>query len=304
MRGLRDQTFSLDASELMFLIRYLFTILKHQNKLAKQVKAYVYLRPMKQTDRLLKIGQKLEKEGLGSFKTTTPSGTPVYYRANGLQIIPSEAEEIDTNNRCQVIITREAAALSGLIMATLRILGQGNDGQRRSSAAIAQFKLVLSNRKCEEWEHTAAKDIITASLKFADIPFPAPSKPNEWGDPDDFGEHIMRRYINRRRIKDNQDDNDDSQESPFKHEHVDPFTGLPEQGPSQDTRTDSGVWSEIRGVMGVELAQYWIPVSFPSRSTTRKEQQAILRTIVRRGLKPEIAMTIIANRAKDLKGQS
>ena len=259
---------------------------------------------MKQTDRLLKVGQKLEKEGLASFKTTTPSGLPVYYRAQGLQIIPSEAEEIDTNNRCQVVITPEAAGLSGLVMATLRILGHGNDGQRRSIAAIAQYKTVLSNCKPQGWELAAAKNIITASLKFADMPFPAPSKPNEWGDSDDFGEHIMRRYINRRRIRGDQEDNGGAEQNPLSHEHVDPFTGLPERTSFGEAATRPGAWSEIRGVMGVELSQHWIPVSFPSCPTTRKEQQAILRTIVRRGLKPEIAMTIIANRAKDLKGQS
>ena len=260
---------------------------------------------MKQTDRLLKVGQKLEKEGLDSFKSATPSGLPVYYRAQGLQIIPSEAEEIDTNNRCQVVITQEAAGLSGLILAALRILGQGDDGQRRSSAAIAQFKTVLLRPKPHGWEKVAAKDIVSAALKFADMPFPAPSKSSEWGDFDGFGEHIMSRYINRHRIKGDQDDNSGAEQNPLSHEHVDPFTGLPERtGANNEALSNTGVWSEIRGVMGVELAQHWIPVSFPSSSMTSKEQQAILRTIVRRGLKPEIAMSIIANRAKDLKGHS
>jgi len=259
---------------------------------------------MKQTDRLLKVGQKLEKDGLDSFKTTTPSGLPVYYRAQGLQIIPSEAEEIDTNSCCQVVITQEAAALSGLVLATLRILGQGDDGQRRTAAAVSQFKLVLLRPKPQGWELVLAKDIVTAALKFADMPFPAPSKPSELGDFDGFGDHIMRRYINRRRIKGDQDDSSGAEQNPFSHEHVDPFTGLPERTSGSEAATRPGVWSEIRGVMGVELSQHWIPVSFPSCPTTRKEQQAILRTIVRRGLKPEIAMTIIANRAKDLKGQS
>ena len=257
---------------------------------------------MKQTDRLLKVGQKLEKEGLDSFKTSTPGGLPVYYRAQGLQIIPSEAEEIDTNNRCQVVITRDAAALSGLVLATLRVLGQGNDGQRRSTAAVSQFKTLLLRPMPQGWEQAAAKDIVTAALKLADMPFPAPSKPSEWGDFDGFGEHIMRRYINRRRIKGDQDENSGAEQPPLSHEHVDPFTGLPERTIASESASPTGVWSEIRGVMGVELAQHWIPVSFPSSSMTSKEQQAILRTIIRRGLKPEIAMTIIANRAKDLKG--
>lgn len=260
---------------------------------------------MKQTDRLLKVGQKLEKEGLDSFKTATPSGLPVYYRAQGLQIIPSEAEEIDTNNRCQVVITQEAAGLSGLIMAILRILGVGDGGHRRSTTAIAQFKSVLSGNKPQGWEQGAAKDIVTAALKFADKPFPAPSKPNDWGDFDGFGEHIMRRYNHLRRTRDDRNANGaDAEHGPFGHEHVDPFTGLPEQTSSNDTAKPNGTWSEICGVMGVELDKHWIPVSFPSTTMTRKEEHAILRTIIRRGLKPEVAMTIIANRTKDLKRHS
>lgn len=256
---------------------------------------------MKQTDRLLKVGQKLEKEGLDSFKSTTPSGLPVYYRAQGLQIIPSEAEEIDTNSHCQVVITLEAAALSGLVLAALRILGQGGDGPRRSSAAIAQFKAVLLRPKPPGWEQVAAKDIVSAALKFADMPFPAPTKSSEWGEFDGFGEHSMSRYISRRRTK---GDHRGDEQNPLGHEHVDPFTGLPERTGVGEAGSQPVAWSSIRGVMGVELARHWIPVSFPSSVMTHKQQQAILRSIVRRGLKPEIAMTIIANRAKDLKGHA
>ena len=82
---------------------------------------------MKNTDRLLKIGKRLEKEGLGSFKTATPGGAPAYFRSHGLQIIPSEAEELDTNKACQIVITPEASALSGLVIALLRILGEGKE---------------------------------------------------------------------------------------------------------------------------------------------------------------------------------
>lgn len=257
---------------------------------------------MNQTDRLLKVGQKLEKGGLASFKTTTPSGLPAYYRSQGLQIIPSEAEEIDTHNRCHVVITPEAAALSGLVMTVLRILGQGDGGHRRSAAAIVQFKSALSAGKPQGWEQGAAKDIVTAALKFADKPFPSANKQSDWGDFDGIGEHIMHRYIHRRRLRDEQSNGGAfAEHTPFGHELVDPFTGLPEHKAPKNTAKPDSNWSEIRGIMGIEMNQHWIPVSFPSPLMTPKEEQAVLRTIVRRGLKPEIAMTIIANRAKDLK---
>lgn len=256
---------------------------------------------MNQKDRLLKVGQKLEKQGLAAFKTTTPSGTPAYYRAQGLQIIPSEADELDTNKACQVVITKEAAALSGLIMAVLRILGQGEDGARRSKAAIAQFKTLLASKGLNGWEAEAAKDIVSAGLGFADKPFPAPVRSDGWGDFEGFGEHIMRQYIHRRRPKDaNAADEHGISGNELGH----PLMGHEENAPAGAADNSHGEWSQIRGVVGIALDKHWIPVSFPTLEISHKEEQAILRAIVRRGLKPEIAMTIIANRAKDLKRRS
>ena len=261
---------------------------------------------MKNTDRLLKIGKKLEKEGLGSFKTATPGGAPAYFRSHGLQIIPSEAEELDTNKACQIVITPEASALSGLVIALLRILGEGKDGQRRTKAAVLAFGAALKSNKNPGWELEAAKNIITTSIKLAETPFPAPVRPgDDWGEPDPFNEHIIGRYSTHwRRAKEtlegrgtNFDPNSRELSS------LDPFTGQPE-GADNSGDIPDGVWIEISCIMGVVLGGHWVPVSFPTAPINQRTERAIMKALRRKGLRPEIALTIIANRGKDLKRRS
>ena len=177
---------------------------------------------MKNTDRLLKIGKKLEKEGLGSFKTATPGGAPAYFRSHGLQIIP------------------------------------------------------------------------------------APVRPgDDWGEPDPFNEHIIGRYSTHwRRAKEtlegrgtNFDPNSRELSS------LDPFTGQPE-GADNSGDIPDGVWIEISCIMGVVLGGHWVPVSFPTAPINQRTERAIMKALRRKGLRPEIALTIIANRGKDLKRRS
>jgi hypothetical protein len=261
---------------------------------------------MKNTDRLLKIGKKLEKEGLGSFKTTTPGGAPAYFRSHGLQIIPSEAEELDTNKACQIVITPEASALSGLVIALLRILGEGKDGQRRTKASILAFGAALKSNKNPDWEHEAAKNLITAAIKAAETPFPAPGKQgDDWGEPDPFGEQMIGRYSTHwRRAKESLEARGNHFDPSSRElSSIDPFTSLPE-GTDNSGDIPDGVWIEISKIMGVVLVGHWVPVSFPAQPITQRSERTIMRTLRRKGLRPEIALTIIANRSKDLKRRS
>ena len=89
---------------------------------------------MTPNDRILRIGKKLEKDGLKAFGTKTPTGHPSYFRACGLQIIPSEAEEIDTGKTCRLIITPYAASLSALVTDLIKVLKTGTSGAQRTEA--------------------------------------------------------------------------------------------------------------------------------------------------------------------------
>lgn len=261
---------------------------------------------MKPTDRLLKIGKKLDKEGLGSFKATTPWGAPAYFRSHGLQIIPSEAEELDTNKACQIVITPEASGLSGLVISLLRILGEGKDGQRRVKAAIQTFCAALKSNRNPGWELEAAKNLITAAIKAAETPYPAPGRHgDDWGDLDPYGEQMIGRYSTHWRrakeILESRSNHFDT--SPRELSRIDAFTGLPERTDNSADIPD-GVWIEISKIMGVVLGGHWVPVSFPAEPITQRSERATMRALRRKGLRPEIALTIIANRAKDLKRRS
>jgi len=261
---------------------------------------------MKPTDRLLKIGKKLDKEGLGSFKATTPGGAPVYFRSHGLQIIPSEAEELDTNKACQIVITPEASGLSGLVISLLRILGEGKDGQRRTKAAILAFRAALKSNGNPGWELEAAKNLITAAIKAAETPYPAPGRhDDDWGDLDPFGEQMIGRYSTHWRRAKEILESRSNHFDPSSRElsSIDAFTGLPE-GTNNSGDIPDGVWIEISKIMGVVLGGHWVPVSFPAEPITQRSERAIMRALRRKGLRPEIALTIIANRAKDLKRRS
>jgi hypothetical protein len=260
---------------------------------------------MKPKDRVLSVGRKLDKKGLASFKMATPSGHPAYYRSNGLQIIPSEVEEIDTNGRCLIIITPEAASLSGLVMTLLQILGQGEAGPRRAFAAVTQFKTLLAGKRLGGWELSAAKDIVTASLSLADKAFPSPVDERGCGEIEDNGDNIMRQHMHRRKIRDWQRDfSEASYHRAFDHAFIDNLSKPLDGSSATSPNKSNGDWITIRGIIGLELSQHWIPVTFPSNKITHKEKLSILRAITRRGLKPEIAMTIIANRPKGVKRPS
>lgn len=285
---------------------YFIFNLKHQNLLDLFSQALQFRYRMKNTDRLLKIGKKLEKEGLSSFKTATPGGAPAYFRSHGLQIIPSEAEELDTNKACQIVITPEASALSGLVIALLRILGEGKDGQRRTKAAILAFGAALKSNKNPGWELEAAKNIITTSIKLAETPFPAPLRPgDDWGEPDPFGEHIIGRYSTHwRRAKETLEGRGNNFDPSSRDlSSRDPFVGLPE-GTDKSGDIPDGVWIEISTIMGIVLGGHWVPVSFPPTPIKQTTERAIMKALRRKGLRPEIALTIIANRGKDLKRRS
>lgn len=261
---------------------------------------------MKNTDRLLKIGKKLEREGLSSFKTATPGGAPAYFRSHGLQIIPSEAEELDTNKACQIVITPEASALSGLVISLLRILGEGKDGQRRTKAAIQTFCAALKSNRDPGWELEAAKNLITAAIKAAETPYPAPGRHgDDWGDMDPSGEQMIGRYSTHWRRAKEILESRSNHFDPSSRElsSIDPFTGLPE-GPDNSGDIPDGVWIEISCIMGVVLGGHWVPVSFPTAPINQRTERAIMKALRRKGLRPEIALTIIANRGKDLKRRS
>jgi len=255
---------------------------------------------MTSSDRILKIGKKLEKKGLKAFGNTTPSGQPAYFRAHGLQIIPSEAEELDTGKTCRLVITSLAANLSGLVIDVLTVIRTQSAGQRRVEALIEELKAKVFKdmTTSEQWEATVAKNIVSASLKLAEHKFEdSPvADADDWSRLDPFTGAINeshRHYWSH------------AQEIPGRN------AGRERSKITQPTEARNSTrshpvaaslrWVEILGHIGVEIDGFWIPVASPVRLGGLKKQADLVRALRRKNLKPDIALTIIANAPKRAK---
>lgn len=252
---------------------------------------------MTPTDRILRIGKKLEKEGLKAFGAKTPTGHPAYFRACGLQIIPSEAEEIDTGKTCRLIITLLAANLSALVTGLIKALKTGASGVRRAEALIEEmkaktFKDISTTRG---WEAAAAKEIVSSALKIAEHTFPESTAEvqDEWSIMDPFtGEIHEHRQVHWRHAR----------------EMLGRYAGREMSRPASSLRAGASdfpglvdrhlTWLEVRGHLGVVIGGYWIPVGNVTRLTGRTAQLGLTKSLLRKGLKPDIALTIIANAHK------
>ncbi len=234
----------------------------------------------------------MEKTGVSGFRMTSPSGGEVLFRCHGLQVIPNEAAEIDTHHACQLVITPLAAGLSGLIISTLRILCAGEEDRRRMEAAVSAYADLLKSDRSDGWELRAAKNIVSAALKVAETPLPPPPDEldSEWFM---LGSHhgpLPRRRANARKDR------------PVFHSFLESsglegFFGTPIQSsgrPGKGGHEDSIVWLTIRDVAGVVLENFWIPVHLPKRPLSRTEECEIIRSIVRKKLRPEIAISLFA----------
>jgi hypothetical protein len=256
---------------------------------------------MTPTDRILRIGKKLEKDGLKAFGTKTPTGHPAYFRACGLQIIPSEAEEIDTGKTCRLIITPLAASLSALVTDLIKALKAGASGAQRTEALIGEMKTKLFKEapRAGEWEAIAAKDIVSSALKIAERSFSESrtEEPDDWSMMDPFTGEIHERrqehWRNAREILGRYDG----------RERPRPARSLRSAVPELRGTVDRHLtWLEVRAHLGVVIGGYWIPVGNVTRLSGSNAQLGLTKNLLRKGLKPDIALTIIANARKSIKG--
>lgn len=257
---------------------------------------------MTPNDRILRIGKKLEKDGLKAFGTKTPTGHPAYFRACGLQIIPSEAEELDTGKACRLIITPYAASLSALVTALIKALKTGASGAQRTEALMDEMKTKTFRDapRAGEWEILAAKDIVSSALKIAERSF-SESRTEEQDDGsmmDPFTGEIHEHRLEHWR---------------HAHEIIGRYAGREGARPARSFQT--GVpdlrgtadrqltWLEVRAHLGVVIGGYWIPVGNVTQLSGSTAQLRLTKNLLRKGLKPDIALTIIANAGKRPKGK-
>ena len=258
---------------------------------------------MTPTDRILKIGTKLEKNGLKAFGAKTPAGHPAYFRAGGLQIIPSEAEEIDTGHSCRLVITPLAASLSSLVTDLVNVLKAAPAGQKRFEAFVEELKIKTFKDIPEvgEWEVNAAKGIVSAALKISDRSFSEPPRdePDDWTTMDPFTgeihEHHRDHWSNARDFL-----------SRYGRRVIPRSARSIAAGASSDRASESAdlTWIEVRAHLGVVVRGYWIPIGNASKLSGEGAQLELVKALRRRGLKPDLSLTIIANARKRPKRNS
>lgn len=252
-------------------------------------------------DLILNLGRKLEKLGLKALEIRNNYSNPSLFRSHGIQIIPSEADEIDTNGSCTLIITPHAGAISGLIIQVLKILDSIDNNKLRQGAAIKAFKEILVQAYKEptaSWENNAVKKMLTASLEIVDKTYPPETKTNDCNshlfDPfadesedeikffrkkthfiaHSLNENIERELVaNRNLLKDGQ------------------------------LKSASLVWLKITGINGVVISQHWIPLFFDSTQINDLVINKVLKSLKHKKLNPEIALIALMNHKKHQKSR-
>ena len=247
-------------------------------------------------DEILSLGASLKAGRLDDVLLRTPAGEPVLFRAQGLQVIRSEADEIDTGKSCTLVITPSAHLVSSVMVRVLRVF--------KSEIPDPMFKSLsekLINRIKTEaasvagnWENSACLDMLNIALA---VKIPAKGKtPNRDG--------------RRRRAEPDM--------------NVDPFTGEPMDSFSHSyhrlkSSLSSGMnrgdemldatlgsfekvdnineenWVKIAGIPGLVVSGFWIPVLGPTVVLQKNTEERVARGASRRGLNPQLALLALAN---------
>jgi len=252
---------------------------------------------------LLKIGATLEKGADHKIVVKAPSGDPIFFRASGLQVITCESEELDTGGSCVLVINAQAALLSGVIIRCLRVLGLETGRERAKKVVTEMGERLVRDRgqAAGAWEGQAAKDLVTIALKWAEKPAkkerPGRQQPDEeipthplTGEPmpDELIPHWrMAQRRAARQIREAQEDT---------------LMQFTMEACAENKKITKNGWVVVGGLQGVIAADAWYPVVGPEDEIDEKVIRKVAKGLARKGLKAELAMTVLANiRCRDAK---
>ena len=255
------------------------------------------------TSALLKIGATLEKGADHKIVVKAPSGDPMFFRAGGLQVIPCESEELDTGGGCVLIINAQAALLSGVIIRCLRVLGLQAGGERARRVVKEMGERLVRDRgqAAGTWEGPAAKDLVTIALKWAEKPVkkerPDGQEPHEeipthplTGEP--MPEELIPHWRMAKRRAARQ----------MREAEEDVLMQFTMEACAEGKKVANNGWVVVGGVQGVIAGDAWYPVVGPEDRIDEKVIRKVAKGLARKGLKAELAMTVLANiRCRDAK---
>ncbi len=256
-----------------------------------------------QKTQLLKLGATLEKGEGHKIVVKAPSGDPMFFRASGLQVIPSEDQELDTGGSCILIINAQAGLLSGVIIRCLRVLGleAGRDRAKKVVKEMAERLVRDRGQAAGSWEGQAAKDLVTVALKWAEKPAKK-ERPGRQQLDDEIPTHPLTgepmpeeliphwRMAQRRAARQMRETEEDT------------LMQFTMEACAEDKKETKNGWVVIGGLQGVIAADAWYPVVGPEDQIDEKVIRKVAKGLARRGLKVELAMTVLANiRCRDAK---
>ena len=248
-----------------------------------------------QKTQLLKLGATLEKGEEHKIIVKAPSGDPMFFRASGLQVIPSEDQELDTGGSCVLVINSQAALLSGVIIRCLRVLGlaAGREQAKEVVREMAERLVRDRDQTAGTWEGQAAKDLVTIALKWTEKPTkrerPSPSQFGEEIPTDPFtGEPIPEELLPQWRMA-------KRRAARQMREEGDTLLQFTMEACAEHQKEVKDGWVVICGLQGVVAGNAWYPVVGPDDKIDEKVIRKVSKGLARRGLKPELAMTVLAN---------
>jgi hypothetical protein len=248
-----------------------------------------------QKTQLLKLGTALEKGEDHKIVVKAPSGDPMYFRAGGLQVIPSEDQELDTAGSCILVISSQAALLSGVIIRSLRVLGivAGRERAKKVVKEMGERLVRGRGQTVGSWEGQAAKDLVTIALKWSEKSAqkerPVTSQLGEEIPTDPFtGEPIPEELLPQWRMA-------KRRAARQMREEEDALMQFTMEACAEHKKERKDGWVAIGGVQGVIAGDVWYPVVGPEDQIDEKVIRKVAKGLARRGLKPELAMTVLAN---------
>ena len=248
-----------------------------------------------QKTQLLKLGATLEKGEEHKIVVKAPSGDPMFFRASGLQVIPSEDQELDTGGSCILVINPQAALLSGVIIRCLRALGL-EAGRERAKKVVKEMSERLVRDRGQAagaWEGQAAKDLVTIALKWSEKP-----AKKDRSDTSQLGEEIPTDPFTGEPITEQTMPNwrmAKRMAARQMREEEDTLMKFTMEACAEDKGEGKDGWVVIGGLQGVIVADTWYPVIGPEEQINEKVIRKVAKVLARRGLKPELAMTVLAN---------
>lgn len=248
-------------------------------------------------DILLKLGASLKAGRYDEIVLKTPAGEPVLFRAQGLQVIRSEADEIDTGKTCTLVITPLAPLVSGVLVRVLRMYRPVVPPGQFQVLAAKLIEKVKSKAASQPstWEDSACLDLIAFAMEVKVLPrrkgttdHPKLQRESQGSFEDPFTGEVIGRWASAySRLR-----STGPGSLGMADEVLDDTLGKNVAPLDSDLPT---AIVKVAGISGLVVSGYWVPVLGPSVVLRPDTEDKVARGLSRKGLNPQLALLALAN---------